>query len=179
MLDAMGNVSSVIRGIRRRATFARISALVMVGSLTIIGIAIAVYFVQAVSGPTISIGPQNNLANANIQFSNSEWVTEVTKAFVRVAGVIMAVFLINILVSFAKYNMRIANYLDSRADAIEMTDGSIEQLVALIPAISVDVLDFVKTPMSPFDTYFETVRGILPGRTGQTGNKGEKPKPDE
>ncbi len=76
--------------------------------------------------------------------------------------------------------MRVANYLDSRADVLEITSGNVEQLVALLPSISVDPLDFMKTPMSPFDTYLSTIRGVLPGRIGTTTDSGHrKPKPEE
>jgi hypothetical protein len=42
----------------------------------------------------------------------------------------------------------------------------------LLPSISVDPLDFGKTPMSPFDTYLATIRGIMPGRF-QSADRGE------
>src|SRR3954471_8874097 len=105
------DLTGVVRGIRQRAAFARVSALVIIGVLTAIGVATAFAFVQAASGPTISIGPQSNLANALIQTGGLDWIPELTKAFIRIAGVIMAVFLINILISFARYNLRVANYL--------------------------------------------------------------------
>jgi len=180
MSEGPNNLVGVVRGIRRRAAFARTSALVIVGVLTTIGIGTAFAFVQAASGPTISIGAQSNLENALIQSGGIDWIPEITKALIRIAGVIMAVFLINILVSFARYNMRVANYLDSRADVLEVTNGNVEQIVALLPSISVDPLDFMKTPMSPFNTYLSTIRGVLPGRmvgTTDTGNR--KPKLDE
>jgi hypothetical protein len=52
----------------------------------------------------------------------------------------------------------------SRADCLAIVRGNAEQLVALLPSVSVDLLDFTKTPMSPYDTYLDVVRGLLPGQ---------------
>lgn len=180
MPDVPSNLTGVVLGIRRRAAFARTSAFVILFVLTVLGIGTAFAFVQAASGPTISIGPQTSLTNSLIQTSKLEWVPEITKAFIRIAGVILVVFLINILVSFARYSLKVANYLDFRADALEITNGEIEQLVALLPSISVDPLDFMKIPTSPFDTYLSTIRSVLPGRIGTATESGHrKPKLEE
>jgi hypothetical protein len=179
MQEQAATLEGVVQGIRRRAAFARHSALVIICVLTIIGIGTAFAFVQTTSGPTISIGPQSNLANALIQTGGLDWIPEITKAFIRIGGVIMAVFLINILVSFARYNIRVANYLDSRADCLVITKGNVEQLAALLASISVDPLDFMKTPMNPYDTYLNAIRGVLPGRLAGANPDHRKPKPDE
>jgi hypothetical protein len=169
-------IDSVVRGIRRRASFARISALIMVSILTLIGIGAAVAFVQAQNGPTMftaHVGGTRLVGSIDAT-TGVQWVAELTGALIRIAGVIMAVFLINILVSFARYNLRVANYLDSRADVLEVTRGNVEHIAALLASISVDPLDFIKTPMSPFDTYLSMIRGVLPGRTVDTaGPKSE------
>jgi hypothetical protein len=70
------------------------------------------------------------------------------------------------------HGLRAANYLDSRADCLAITRGNVEQLAVLLPSISVDLLDFTKTPMSPYDTYLDVVRGFLPGRHTSPRGKG-------
>jgi hypothetical protein len=168
------DVYSVVRGIRRRAAFARLSALSVIAILTTIGIGTAFVFVQGeVSAPLIEVGPASNLQGAAFQnIGGLEWIQVLTKAFVRIGGVIMAVFIINILVSFARYNLRVSNYLDSRADCLSLTNGNLDQFAALLASISVDLLDFTKVPMSPYDTYLNAIRGVLPGRsaTRETGS---------
>ncbi len=170
MADETTDLPEIVRGIRRRASFARLSALAIIFVLTVIGVGTAIVFLQVWNSPSIIIGPGTNLAQAKIKLGGElDWIQELTKAFVRVGGVIMAVFLINILVSFARYNMRVANYLDSRADVIAMTKGDIEIIAKLLPAISVDPLDFIKVPLAPYDTYLDVIRGVLPGRTAGRG----------
>jgi hypothetical protein len=75
--------------------------------------------------------------------------------------------------------MRVANYLDSRADVLVITHGNVEQLALLLPSISVDPLDFMKTPMSPYDAYLDVIRRVLPGRAGAQAVEHHKTKPDE
>jgi hypothetical protein len=91
----------------------------------------------------------------------------------------MAVFLINILVSFARYNMRVASYLDACADCLLIAGGKLEALTVLLPSVSVDVLDFMKTPTSPYDTYLDVIRGVLPGRQNTGTHRTNKPMDKE
>jgi hypothetical protein len=111
MPEETTDIADVVRGIRRRAAFARVSAFIIIAVLTAIGIGTALIFLQFWSSPTLVIGPGAHLANPQIQVGGGlDWIQELTKAFVRISGVIIAVFLINILVSIARYNMRVANY---------------------------------------------------------------------
>lgn len=166
---------SVVRGIRRRARFARISGLAVVVILTVIGVGTAYIFLVASAGvPVITIGGSAEGSSITVKTTGGplEWVSELTRSFIRIASVIMAVFIVNILVSFARYDLRVANFLDARADCLIITLGNIEKFAVLLPSISVDPLDFGKTPMSPFDTYLATIRGIMPGRF-QSADRGE------
>jgi uncharacterized membrane protein len=162
------DLSEVVSGIRRRARFARLSAYVMIGALTVIGTATAYIFLLWSDSPTVLITGNPNLAGARLSVTGSDWLAEITRAFVRIASVIMAVFLINILVSFARYGLHSANYLDSRADCLAIATGNAAELAVLLASMSVDLLDFTKTPMSPYDTYLDVVRGFLPRTSGRS-----------
>lgn len=61
------------------------------------------------------------------------------------------------------------------ADCLVIVKGDIAQLTVVLASISVDRLDFTKTPMNPYDTYLDVVRSALPGRTEQL--RGDKTKP--
>ena len=174
------DIKEVAQGIRRRAIFARMSALMIILFLTLIGTATALFFIRSTSGPTVYIGEGVAISNTNISAGAIEWISEVTKAFIRVGGVIMSVFVINILFSVAKYNLRVANYLDSRADSLLITNGEVDLLAKILPAISVDPLDFVRTPMSPYDTYLDTIKAIIPHRSSspQADPEDQKSKSD-
>jgi hypothetical protein len=66
--------------------------------------------------------------------------------------------------------MRVANYLDSRADCLLITNGQHSAFAALLPVLSVDPLDLITTPMNPYDTYLETQRGIFPRSTSSVAD---------
>jgi hypothetical protein len=176
MTEISFEFQDVVRGIRRRATFSRISGLVMISILIVVGIGTALLFVQTLSTPTIYIGERSNLANTLIQTQGVEWIPELTKSFIRIGGFIMAAFLINVLVSFSRYSLRVANYLDARADSILIARGDIDQFAKLLPAISVDPLDFTNYPMSPYGAYLDALKGILPHASRAPSIKKE---PDE
>jgi hypothetical protein len=75
---------------------ARISSILTLLLLTAIGTVTAFFFLEGTSGPLLSIGTQTNLANANVtaDFGGVAWISEITRAFVRIGSVLMAVFVI-------------------------------------------------------------------------------------
>jgi hypothetical protein len=170
--DSWERHKTVVDGIRRRAKSARLSAHAVIAVLTTIGVATAFVFLLFTSPSVIIFGDSSTISVGG----GLDWIPEITKAFIRIASVVMVIFLINLLVSFARYNLRAANYLDSRADCIVLAKGQVEQIAVLLSAISVDPLDFMKTPMSPYDTYLDVVRRALPGarRGAESGRRQNK-----
>jgi hypothetical protein len=87
------DLSEVVIGIRKRAKLARLSAYVMIGALTVIGVATAYVFLLWSDSPALIITGNSNLAGAKFDVTaKGDWLAEVTRAFVRIASVIMAVF---------------------------------------------------------------------------------------
>jgi hypothetical protein len=159
-------LSELLLGIRKRARAARLAAYIMVAVLVMIGATTGYYFLAWSSSEDIVVEESSVPLTGRIEGRSErgggvDWLSATTRAFVRIASVIMAVFVINILVSFAKYNFRVANYLESRADCIFLTGGDVERIAILLPSISVDMLDFMKTPMNPYETYLGVLRAIF------------------
>jgi len=142
------------------------SAYILITLLTLVASGSVFFFVAYSQGiTTLNIGPGTNLANAQVRVGGDfDWLQEITRAFVRIGGVLMAVFIINILVSFARYNLKTANSLDSRADCILLAGEDMERLAALLAVISIDIIDFSKFPTSPYDTYLGVLKGWVPGK---------------
>jgi hypothetical protein len=136
-------------------------------------------FLQVNAGPTINVGPQTGPTDIRIKVvgGGHDWIVELTRSFIRIAAVTMSIFIVNILVSFARYNMRVANFLEARADCLVITAGEADKFTAFLPSISVDPLDFGKTPMNPYDTYLEAIRGIMPGSQSSKRVVARKPTP--
>jgi hypothetical protein len=176
-------LSELLLGMRKRARAARLAAYIMVAVLVMIGATTGYYFLAWSSSEDIvveesSVPPlTGRIEGRSERGGGVDWLSAITRAFVRIASVIMAVFVINILVSFARYNFRVANYLESRADCIFLTGGDVERIAILLPSISVDMLDFMKTPMNPYETYLGVLRAIFSRQ--RNGNAQESMPPED
>ncbi len=80
----------------------------------------------------------------------------------RVGSVLILLFLVQILVSLYRYNIRLAAYYDARADGLELvTTGSSEQIESIVRALSPESIDFGKSPMSPATHAVDLAKEIL------------------
>jgi hypothetical protein len=80
----------------------------------------------------------------------------IATSITRIGAVMLAVFLMQIFLSFHRYYMRLTNFYDSkivRAKSIE--DDDREGLKALINSLSIDGIDFGKEPSPPIDKIIE------------------------
>ena len=171
-------VADVVLGMRRRARAARLTAYGLIGVLVIVGIASVFLFLAVTrSISTLTIGDQVQLEGDIRIGGDLEWLQELTQAFVRVGAVLMALFIINILVSFSRYSVKLANSLDARADCLVLAAGNMERLASLLATISVDVIDFMSVPARPYDRYLDTLKALFPGDRS-TDDK-QKPDPTE
>jgi hypothetical protein len=84
----------------------------------------------------------------------------------RVGAVLIIVFLVQILVSLYRYNMRLSAYYDARADALELAAGadgrtSLKQFQAACEIIAPDRIDFGREPKSPVANVTELLKAAL------------------
>lgn len=157
---------AVARLLRRRALHSRIVAYILMASLVGLGCAVIYGVVQTITQPNIQITAEGSNNNFSVDTQTVDWLAEITKSILRIGSFIMAVFIINILNSFVRYNLRSANYLDSRADCISLYSGDVGNLEKLMLIMSIDRLDFNKTPMSPFDSYINAIQSAV-GRSSE------------
>ena len=71
---------------------------------------------------------------------------------------VLLLFLVQILVTLYRYNIRLASYYDARADALQLANGSSrEEFFKLVFAISPENLEFGRSrfPTSEFAKYFK------------------------
>jgi hypothetical protein len=63
----------------------------------------------------------------------------ISTAITRTGAVLLLVFGAQVLINFYRYNLRLAAFYDSRADALELLgDGELSDLGPLVSAFSVD-----------------------------------------
>jgi hypothetical protein len=87
----------------------------------------------------------------------------ISNSVLRIGGILLAVFLIQILVGFSRYYFRLSDHLSISADIIRLSDGDVGLIKQLSPVL-LPSFDFGKMPTSPFqkivDTSMETVREL-------------------
>lgn len=79
----------------------------------------------------------------------------------RVGIIVLLLFLVQILVPLYRYNIRLAAFYDSRADAITLVENRpSEQLETLVSLLSAEAIDFGKSPVPPTQQALELVRDM-------------------
>jgi hypothetical protein len=82
----------------------------------------------------------------------------------RVGITIYAFFAVTIIVAVYRYSMRLSTHYDACADALELSDGSIDaRFHQLIRSLSPAGIDFGKAPRSPVDQAAEMLQAALRG----------------
>ena len=91
--------------------------------------------------------------------SNIYLVSTVTT---RIGAILILLFLVQILVSLYRYNIRLAAYYDARADGFElMAVEKLEDIEAVIRILSPENIDFGKQPTSPASHAVELAKEVL------------------
>ena len=79
----------------------------------------------------------------------------------RVGVILVILFLVGILVSLYRYNMRLSAFYDARADALYMMDFLDVGFDRLAEALTPDTVDFGKQPRSPVDQVSTLARELI------------------
>jgi hypothetical protein len=93
----------------------------------------------------------------------------------RFGVVLIMVFLVQILVSLYRYNMRLSAFYYGRADALVLVSKQPADLRALVELISPDKLDFGKPPRTPA----EEAGGLLSAWSGRVRGRGDSQVKDD
>ena len=76
-------------------------------------------------------------------------------AFMRIATLAVLFFLVQILVRLYQYSLRLAGFLESRADALSLAQGlgatEVNDLIGLVEAMAPDAYDFKPAPRAALD----------------------------
>lgn len=90
----------------------------------------------------------------------------------KIGSMFILMFLVQILVSLYRYNIRLSYYYDARADTLELTGISdATQLEKFIEILSPEKLDFGKQQKSPTDYGFELAKDWI----GKVGTQNKNP----
>ncbi len=130
------------------------------------------------SAPAISATPATDEAMKNLivnlereialvrkEIQSQSWfkvdvLYKVSLTIMRLASVVLAVYVIQILVGFTRYHFRVADHLDAVGDALEITRGEPTPLTKVAAAINPQHIDFGKMPKTPTDQTIEILREV-------------------
>jgi hypothetical protein len=85
---------------------------------------------------------------------------DIMSVVARLGAVAVSIFLIQILFSFARYHMRLADHLEAVADALYLGGGNEVATAAFLRAIAPTRIDFGKSPASPTEQVIEAIRDV-------------------
>lgn len=85
----------------------------------------------------------------------------ISTSVARIGAVLLLIFGVQILINFYRYNLRLAAFYESRADAISLLgDNSPEDLGLMVASLSPDSIDLGKPPKFPSQEVVELAKSI-------------------
>lgn len=80
----------------------------------------------------------------------------------RIGVLLLLVFLVQILVSLFRYNTRLASFISSRADALQLKGGASDlKLAELTEVFSSDFIDYGRLPATPYQQALQSLKDIV------------------
>lgn len=145
-------VNNVIEKIRLRADSARRFANVSVVVITVVVLSMIAFFY--VTPTTVAI---SNLVETTVRIELS-WFSEVAPILAKITAIVLAIYLIQILVGFTRYQYKVADHLDAVAFSLELSDGDIEVLNKAMTSLSLSHIEFGRMPTTISDKGLEVVK---------------------
>lgn len=152
--------AEVVESLRERAKRSRNEGVVYVILIIGIAYAVVVYFVYAAQAAGINISITGKADLVNVTADHSEWISLISGLVLRLGAVVLAVFVIQILVSLARYRFRISDSLYTRAEAVKLANGNMEALKVLMASFSDGNMDFGALPESPYLEFLKVLRDL-------------------
>jgi hypothetical protein len=112
------------------------------------------------AGGSISVGgPITITAGESAQ--GTDWEVIVSQIATRLGAVFIAIFIMQFLVSFARYKFRLSDNLAKMADICEVSNGNLESMKILSQIYLLDIGDVTQFLQSPTDKMIELARDAL------------------
>lgn len=170
--DHSADIDATISSLERRARRSRIEGIVYLSLFLLIAVSVVVYFGSiAITERTINI----NASSANIEQGihidqKIGWADIVGAGILRLGSVLLAVFLIQILVTFSRYRFRVSDLLYSRALALRLAGDNPDRLEIYATHLSSEGIDFGKLPKHPYSDAMSAVKALaskIPGASSK------------
>ncbi len=84
----------------------------------------------------------------------------ITESVTKIGAVLIALYMVQILLSLTRYHFRLADHLAIVSVAIKHSDSDIEKIEQFMTAVGTNHIDFGKAPVTPIDKLLELVREL-------------------
>ena len=85
----------------------------------------------------------------------------ISTSVTRITAVLLLIFGAQVLINFYRYNLRLAAFYESRADAIELLGAkSLDNLAPIVASLSPEVIDLGKVPKTPTQEITELAKSL-------------------
>jgi len=97
----------------------------------------------------------------NEQQSSSLIILAISSSVARIGAVLIALYLVQILLSLTRYHFRIADHLDSASSSLIISEGDSQSISALAGLLATNHVEFGKAPSPPSEKILELVKEIV------------------
>jgi hypothetical protein len=140
--------------LRARARVALVEARIYLCVSIISGVGLIVYFTTYGGGIYNAVVAGGYIRDSTISILTGEglrWDNIISQLAIRLGAVFIAVFVMQILVSFARYKFRLSDNLGKMADICEASDGDLEKMKVLSSVYLLEIGDVSQFLQSPAD----------------------------
>lgn len=92
---------------------------------------------------------------------NSGLIFTISSAVARIGAVLIALYLVQILLSLTRYHLRLADHLEACAHGLRFCPEDPLKITALVPVLSAAHVDFGKAPSTPIEKVLDVVKEVL------------------
>jgi hypothetical protein len=155
-------IGLAILSLEGRARRSRNEGLIYVVLILIVAVSIVLHFgTFAVETRIVNVkAEQTNIASGIHIDQIVGWPETIKDSILRFGAVLLAIYLIQILVSFARYRFRISDALFSRALALRIGGPDPEKLSIYSQYLSTELIEYGSLPKYPYEEAFRTLKDI-------------------
>jgi predicted PurR-regulated permease PerM len=84
----------------------------------------------------------------------------ITDSVTKIGAVLIALYMVQILLSLTRYHFRLADHLTIVAESFKYADSDTDKLKDILNVISIDHIDFGKSPTTPMENIIELIKDL-------------------
>lgn len=148
-------VDIVIKKMKLRAESARRFANISVVVIITVVLSMVAFFYITPTTIAIADSPGSKID------INLSWLSELAPTLAKITAIFLAIYLIQILVGFTRYQFKVADHLDAATFALELSSGDMEAFNKAMTSLSLSHIEFGKMPTTVSDKGLEIIKEAI------------------